>query len=162
MSALTLLRSIGYYVEHLSAATANLHHIFQSQRFLREASQMTDFCFYSTVVMKYHFNAWDVVIWYVVLCIFMFTGDSQLTFTCSTSTTETPEKRCEISSKLTIKAPNDITDIFRVFLLLTLKIFHTLFYCFYYRLTIYGYFQQRIMLNSLLYIKLSFSFKISL
>ena len=56
---------------------------------------------------------------------------SQLTFSCSKSPIETPEKRCEIFSKLTIKTPErrrsgifivnfeTISYLFLVFLLLT-------------------------------------------
>ena len=40
-------------------------------------------------------------------------------------------KRCGICSKLTIKHQNDFNDVVVMFLLLTLKIFHTLFWCFY-------------------------------
>ena len=36
-------------------------------------------------------------------------------------------KRGEIFSKLTIKKPEDVNDVVLVFLLLTLKIFHTFF-----------------------------------
>ena len=46
----------------------------------------------------------------------------QLTFICSKSTIETPEK-----VKLTIRTQ----DVVLVFLLLTLNIFHTFFWCFY-------------------------------
>ena len=61
---------------------------------------------------------------------------TQLIFTCSKSTTETLEKRCEICSKLTIKTPErchwrrsgvfiinseHISHFFLVFLLLTLS-----------------------------------------
>ena len=61
---------------------------------------------------------------------------SQLPFSCSDSTIETHSKRCEICSKLTIKTPEwgqwhrsgvfivnfeHISDLFLVFLLLTLK-----------------------------------------
>ena len=49
---------------------------------------------------------------------------SQLAFTCSKSTQE----RCEICSKLTIKAPEQ-NDVILVSLLLTLNRFHKLFWC---------------------------------
>ena len=38
---------------------------------------------------------------------------------------------CKICLKLTIKAPNDVIDFIVVSLLLTLNIFHKLFWCFY-------------------------------
>ena len=37
------------------------------------------------------------------------------------------KKSCEICSKLTLKHQNNVTDVVLVFLLLTLKIFHTFF-----------------------------------
>ena len=40
-------------------------------------------------------------------------------------------KRCDLCSKLTIKTPEDAIGIVLVSLLLTLNIFHTLFWCFY-------------------------------
>ena len=36
-------------------------------------------------------------------------------------------KRCEITSKLTIKTPEHFIDVVQVFLLITLDIFHTFF-----------------------------------
>ena len=47
---------------------------------------------------------------------------TQLIFTCSKSTTETLEKKCEICSH-----QNNVVLVF----LLTLNIFHTFFLCFY-------------------------------
>ena len=54
----------------------------------------------------------------------------QPAFTCSKSAKETPEKKCKIYSKLTIKTPERRHDVGLVSLSLTLNRFHTLFWCF--------------------------------
>ena len=53
---------------------------------------------------------------------------TQLTFTCSTSTIETTEK---VWNMFKVNNKNTIIDIVLVFLLLTLNLFHTFFYCFF-------------------------------
>ena len=70
------------------------------------------------------------------LFIYLKTG-TQLTFTFSKSTIEALEKRCEICLKSTIKTSERRQtswrrlDVVLVFLLLTWKIFHISFRCFY-------------------------------
>ena len=71
-----------------------------------------------------------------LLLILLFFSKSQETFSCSKSTIETLEKKCEICSKLTIETPErpqsrrsgvfivnfeHISHLFLVFLLLTLN-----------------------------------------
>ena len=64
-------------------------------------------------------NLWELQITVVVL--FVSIKNSQLTFTCSNSTIETPEKEVKYVSKLTIKTPEHISLLFLVFQLLTLN-----------------------------------------
>ena len=62
--------------------------------------------------------------------------DTQLAFTCSKLTMETLQQRYEICSKLTIKSPKRRHWRRSGILLLTLNIFHTLFYVVFLLLTL--------------------------
>ena len=55
---------------------------------------------------------------------------TQLVFTCSKSILETLEKVGDMFSVNKKKHQNDVIDVVLVFLLLTLNIFHTFFWCF--------------------------------
>ena len=85
--------------------------------------------------------------WIILLICFWFMDHSMLLVACYTGDlafTRRPaniymlkvnnrntRKRCEICSDLTIKTPDNVSDVVLVFLLLNLNIFHTFFYCFY-------------------------------
>ena len=64
-----------------------------------------------------------------VLSSFLILNTFFLIFTCSKLTTERLEKTCEISSKLTIKTPEQLR---RLSLLLTLNLIQSFFKCFYF------------------------------
>ena len=65
-----------------------------------------------------------------MLFVFKVRQYPQLTFICSKSTIETLKKAVEYIQSYN-KNKNDIIVFFLVFLLLTLNMFHTIFYCFY-------------------------------
>ena len=64
-----------------------------------------------------------------VLSSFLILNTLFLIFTCSKLTIERLEKTCEISSKLTIKTPEQLR---RLSLLLTLNLIQSFFKCFYF------------------------------
>ena len=64
-----------------------------------------------------------------VLSSFLILNTFFLIFTCSKLTIERLEKTCEISSKLTIKTPEQLR---RLSLLLTLNLIQSFFKCFYF------------------------------
>ena len=71
------------------------------------------------------------LIFFVFICIFYWSAITQPVFTCSKVTIETEEKGVKYVQKSKLKHHNVVNGVVLAYLLLTLNIFNTFFWCFY-------------------------------